>query len=145
MFGLSMRERLIKLVETECMNCLHLYEEMIREIATLDPDTNEEELNETVEKAQRIYFDAVCNEMFNHLRNMNEKFYSKVMLALQAPEAIGLDEDLLGESIAAGRLYYICHYVITGKEPNTRDCIKLNHFQGDAMNAVIDKIEQEYN
>ena len=70
---------------------------------------------------------------------------ARLILAMMSPKKCGYDGIDFSNGIAAGTLFAICFWAITGKVASPKTCIKLNHFQNDLMQNSLRKVGQLLN
>lgn len=136
MFGLSIRDRLIKLVSTEVQHYIHIYKDgMLSSLKYFYPKKIPTE--EYFIICQK-YFDTVANCCFQSIQDISPKYCFRMTQILLNPNQCGYNID--ESKILAGAVYAICHYVMTGKVAKEKDCITLNHFQVYIMNTCLDEL-----
>lgn len=144
MFGLSIKERLINLIEVTCTQQIGEYKEYyincIDDLKAAGDD--ETTIRRIATEGQRVYFNAVSGEMMDKLNEKLPTAAAKFSLCMLNPSICGYDISI-DNGISVGMLYAMWYYSITGRIARGVDCSKFNHFEKELMQNVLRQIGSE--
>lgn len=145
MFGLSVRELLIKTITNACYNNIESYKSnIIANMGEIECKDGEE-LDSLLMSLRREYFDDVANSVINTFRVSSPAVFNKIQLSLMSPGICGYSDINIENGIGAGSVYAICFNAIKNKIAAPKDCIRLNHIQNNIMNEALNEISRQIN
>ena len=129
MFGLTIREQLMKVIVNACRNNLP---SLKNEILALSSDVTDAEIVDIIGN----YQDCVSNTVIEILKGASGNAYSRFQMAFLSPPLCNLDTECTDGPLSAGVLYALAYYAMADKIAASKDCLALNHMQ----RAFIDQI-----
>ena len=139
-FGLTIREKLIKLVQRACWDERKRY---FLSISTLCKNYADSLIPESeFEAATKDYLDAVANTVILLSRQASPVIWMRLERVLSQPSLCGYP-DINTERMMAGSVYAVCFWAIKKKSAVSKDCVFLNHFQNAVMDDVIQELERQ--
>ena len=146
MFGLSVREKLIELIEKAIVQETYVYGAEVKKYCQVEseyPGELPDEISENMaEKSTGLYLDAVANRVYKEVGGASQKTNMRIMAAALSPALCGYP-DISVDRQPAGAVYAICYWALKGKVAQPEDCIYLNHAQDACMYwTLVDAAEQ---
>ena len=141
MFGLSMKEKLMRVVKNCINNNLHSYETKLKNLITVG---DSKPAMDDLDQVHDDYRSAVYQNVLQILNGMSPNIEARFRLAFLDPPIAGLPEEVIDSVVGAGTAYGMAYWAITDKKADTRDIVGLNHYQHDQTNAVLEKLDQEF-
>ena len=150
MFGLSFREKTIKLIQNSCVNNIKVYRDALEPafgwmLSVVDEEGNLSEEDEAkwehlLQSADIDYRNAVSDSVLAFFKNGNSNIHARVELAMKSPSIVGIDDYDISKGLGAGVLYAITYTSLTNKQSKSSDMVNLNHFQYDLIQQVVKEL-----
>ena len=135
----GVRKMLIRLCENAVQDSIGVYkEDVLKQITENGPDNDLDD--ELVESIRNNYFDVCANAVYDHVLNASTQSNIRFHQVASHPSPMVYDIDVT-ISQAAGGVYAIAHYSLTGKMAKAKDCIYLNHFQNSIMETALQELD----
>jgi len=138
MFGLTMRERLLKAICQVCIRNAEIYKFEVSK--TLGKYGNNCPPDEEMESVTKKYFHSVRNDVFQAISQGSPSISYRIKLACKCPALCGYPDDE-DELYMAGYVYAICFWAIKDKEASPSDCIAMNHIQAKIIDDTLHTID----
>lgn len=143
MFGLSTAELLEQTVKNACINCKSVYYNAVEENLSLFQNGSEEEQNDIAINCRSEYLNSVFDSVASSLRASDPRNSARLNLVLMSPRLCGYDNIDFTYGIGAGSTFAMCYWALTGKIAAAKTCIRLNHFQNDIINEVLQMMQRQ--
>lgn len=139
MFGLSLKEKLTKLILNCSKEMLPLFKENVKKALF---QASLEEFETIYPAILCDYLDSVANSVFADIKNISITVSTRFNLILNSPSITGYNIDPDGVIWAGGVLSW-SYYAITGKQISPKEGIVLNHAQAELIKNVMNELNDE--
>lgn len=146
MFGLTIREKTMRFVQQICLEEVSAYQrELKHEVGKIIPPGLNEELSSDVQRkiedasdlARANYFTRIFNRSLAIIDDCKTAGVQERFVKLLA--AYTKDTGMPATMHYAGTIYYLIYFAMSGKEAEPKDCIALNHYQANLMDAAAER------
>ncbi len=145
MLGLSIKEKLYKIIIYFYKIYMDEYIENVKEIMNKRDNLSESEINHEM-RIEKINYDQLVFErareyVFDKMPNTR----GRIEEAMSNPEIVGLTPEDLEKNITPGNILIILLYGIKKKQPKPKECSALDLVQHEMLRKRLVALDEEYN
>lgn len=145
MLGLSIKEKLYKIITYFYKIHIDEYIENVKEIMNKKDTLSESEINRKM-RTEKIKYDQLVFEITReYVIEKMPNTRGRIEEAMRNPEIVGLTSEDLEKNITPGKILIVLLYGIKKRQPKPKECSALDLVQHEMLRKRLVALDAEYN